>query len=311
MLLPLDYTTHALVRDDCQLRPLPDLRRDMAPSRDVLAAGGRMMVFDRGTLLDDESLELMHRRASLGLYRLRFSDLSMERATYEPRPGWQNGHTFGASRDGQRLLVSQSWVDTPHGRNTKRGDGRATVSLVGFSGTPARELFTIVGSTEHGADDLAIQWSPDSTQIAIAVLIPTGPRTMPPDTILILDASTGREVSRVTGACLAGSASWHPDGSQLLVRDLDERLWIHDLGTDTRRAIPALPGRRPDPSTRGPARLLGYANDHELLVATQRGRTMTVSAIDPDTGEGRGLVRWTGIDDTYPVLTPMPAGYWS
>jgi hypothetical protein len=87
-------------------------------------------------------------------------------------------------------------------------------------------------------------------------------------------------------------------------------LRIRDLGADTRHEIPALLDRRPDPSTRGPGHLLGFAADHDLLVATQRGRTMTISAMDPTSGDRRALTRWTGTDDMYPVLTAMPPGYW-
>ena len=58
----------------------------MEGSQDVLAAGGQTMYFERQTLLEDESLELTHRSASFGLYLLRFSDLTVDRADFVPRP---------------------------------------------------------------------------------------------------------------------------------------------------------------------------------------------------------------------------------
>lgn len=310
MLVRLVTTPHVLLRGEAQLRPVPDVGRIGQASRDVLAAGGRFMLFDWETLLEDESLEFMHRWTSRGVYRLGFADLTLERANYEPRPGWRNQHSLGGSPDGEHVVVAQSWVDIPAGRAPAYGDQRVTVSLAGFSDAPAQELFTLVGGPTIDSDDLPIQWSPDGTRIAIGVSVFTGPESLPDQSVRILDAATGQEVTRVGGVRLAGSVSWSPDQTRLLVKEFWGHLRIHDLNADTRHEIPALPGRRPDPSTRGPARLLGFADDHDLLVATQRARTMTISAMDPTSGDRRPLIRWTGTDDMYPVLTAMPPGYW-
>ena len=140
----------------------------------------------------------------------------MDRADYEPRPGWQNTHTFGGSPDGEHILVAQSWVETPPGQRTAFGDVRVTVSLVGFSGTPAQELFTLVGGVGTYTDNLEIQWSPDGTQIALGASAWMGLENPLNYSILVLDATTGQEVTRIEGAGLAGSASWSPDGTRLL-----------------------------------------------------------------------------------------------
>jgi hypothetical protein len=36
---------------------------------------------------------------------------------------------------------------------------------------------------------------------------------------------------------IAGSASWSPDGTRLLVRDMKSIVWIHDLSTDQNHPI--------------------------------------------------------------------------
>ena len=100
MLVPLLERRHALVRDASELRPMPDPHPFQTNSRAVLAAGGLAMFFEWEALLEDETIQLMHRSTSLGLYRLWFSDMAVERANYEPRPGWQNFHVLGGSPDG-------------------------------------------------------------------------------------------------------------------------------------------------------------------------------------------------------------------
>lgn len=310
MLAPLGRTPHLAQLSTAQLVPVTGPPTSTDRSRCVLAGGGTSMLFEWGEYSDDKSVEWLKRYVSRGIFRMNVTDSTVDRVTYEPRQDWTSSHHYASSPDGASIAITQSWTDTPPERAPDYGDARVTISLAGFGSAPAREIATIIGSTTEDGDDLPVQWSPDGTRFAVGVSFFRTISDPPTVTVLIFDAVTGAEIQRIDDAQLAGSMAWSPDQTRVLIYDLFLRRWEYHLDTGERHPIPALPGRRVDHAVRGPARLLGYANNHELLVTTQRGRTMTVSVMDPSTGTKRPRLRWTGLDDNYPVFTPMPAGFW-
>jgi hypothetical protein len=303
---------YAWVPGASQFQPLPGLDGTTVEASTTLNAGGTAALFTRATFHDphDESVPLTHRKRNLGVYRLTFATGVIDRVDFEPRLGWLNGLHSAGSSERLGVAILETWFDTPPERKATKDDARLTLSLSGVTGAPPRELLTLPGSTPQAADALVVEWSPDATKIAFGMISADVPPGTSPYVLIIVDAVSGREVSRIGGMTIAGSASWSPDGTRLLVRDMKSIVWIHDLSTDQNHPIPYLPGPRPDSAKKGVPRLLGFADNHRIMVAVQRGRTMTVSSADPDTGEGHALIRWTGGDYMYPVLASMPPGYW-
>jgi dipeptidyl aminopeptidase/acylaminoacyl peptidase len=132
----------------------------------------------------------------------------------------------------------------------------------------------------------SLQWSPDGTRIALAVTLFGSREDLPifRPTLLILDVATGREIFRFEGVHVVGSASWSPDGNRILVADSDDVVRILDLTTQELSPVPFLPGPRKEAWERGAQRTLGFAAADRLLVATQRGKTMTISTVATATG---------------------------
>lgn len=218
------------------------------------------------------------------------------------------------------MLIAQGWTQREPGDTSTPGQpppllsSRLTLSLAGFAGMPPREVCTVTGYASDDADDLAAQWSPDGSKIAVSTGLyhqaeregEVGARSR----LMILDARTGAQVGHLDDVRLAGSASWSPDSSRLLVSDPMRVLWTYDLDAERRVVLPVLQGARPGSWVNGSQRLLGFADDQRLLVAVQRRGTMTISAVHLRTGDTEGLIRWTGGLDMYPVLAQMPPGYW-
>jgi hypothetical protein len=153
------------------------------------------------------------------------------------------------------------------------------------------------------------QWSPDGTRVALSVALAEEPseRAFP---TLILDADTGRELSRIDQAFLDGSLSWDPDGSRLCVREMTNVTRIHDLTTGHRSAIALLPGHRPPSEGRGVRRMIGFADDDRVLLCSQTGKAMSVFAVHPDSDDPEPVLRWSSSPLMYPTLARMPAGFW-
>lgn len=313
--VPVLVSVHALphvwLRELAQVRPLPDFDRWLpANTKDVLGGGGRWLVLERITWSEDESIPYLERRVSLGVHRYSFATGALDRAGFDPLHGGFNRLHLAGSPDGTQVLIAQHWLAGAPDRPKTDEDARMTLSLAGFDGSPPRELLTMGGGATGNGDDQALQWSPDGTRIAASVSLDQGPGQRSRWVVLVLDASTGREVARHDGALLCGSVSWSPDSERLLVQDETETTWVLDTATGTREAIPFLPGRRPGVWVNGSLRPLGFADPDHLMVATQRGATMTLSAVHLTTSASRPLVRWAGSLDMYPRLATMPAGYW-
>lgn len=111
LVITVDDEAHAWDRAHGQVRPLPDLDRQVPPSaREVLAPGGRHVFFVREGWNPDETVPYLERRTALGIYRYTFATGEVQRATFEPPPGAMQSTRFGGSPDGTRLLVTQGWT---------------------------------------------------------------------------------------------------------------------------------------------------------------------------------------------------------
>ena len=278
----------------------------------MLAVGGRALVFAREIHDEDESIEFLHRRRCLGIYRYSFETGTIDRADYDlVHPRWESGLAFAGSPDGERVAIVEGWQPGAPGFENL-GAVRLTLLVTGFTPGTRRVLLELNAGGSGSADDVSLQWSPDGTRIALAVTLFGSREDLPifRPTLLILDVATGREIFRFEGVHVVGSASWSPDGNRILVADSDDVVRILDLTTQELSPVPFLPGPRKDVWERGAQRTLGFAAADRLLVATQRGKTMTISTVATATGAAEPLIRWTGAEFMYPVLAQMPAGYW-
>lgn len=317
LVVKVNSDPHAWDRQQGQIRSLPDVERRMPPSvRDRPVAGGRHLLMVREGWNPDETVDYNQRRTGLGIYRYCVATGALERAGFDPPPGPMHSTYFTASPDGEQMLTAQGWTHREPGHELAPGQpsprhlSRLTLWMVDFAGTPPRELLTVSGYAREDADDLAVQWSPDGTAIAVSLALYQGPEVPARSQLLILDAHTGQETSRIDGVGLAGSASWSPDCQHLLVIDDKRVLWICDLRTGQQHLVPTLPGNRPGSWVDSSKRALGILDDRRLLIAVLRQATMTISTLDRDTGETVPLVRWAGAPDMYPVLAQMPPTYW-
>jgi hypothetical protein len=181
--------------------------------------------------------------------------------------------------------------------------------LADFTGTPARELLTFSGRDKGGADDLSLQWSPDGTTIAFGARVSAGPSIIA--RVFLYNAVTGRQSAIIENATLIGSVAFSPDSARLLIADrASDTVEIHHLDTGRTEPVPLIPLPLPDTTDRSVPRLLGFADNTRLLIADQRGRTMTISTTDPAGTDVRPRLRWVGGLDMYPVLASMPEGFW-
>ena len=320
LLMPIDGPESpplAWRRNSSEFYPLPGLGRLPPTSRDVLASMGRQLVFEREALDDDESINYLHRHRSLGIYSFSFATGVIDRSSYEPRPGWQNRHSFAGSPDGDRVVVAQSWVapeemssEPSWSRGRAYGTARTTVSIGSFTGEPARELFTLRGGWADGRDDVALQWSPDGSAIAFCALRYDGLPKGFTKSLTILDAATGDEVLVIDHCGLVGSAPWSPDSTRLLVVDDSEMVWILEVSSGNRHPVPFLRGPRPDVSVSDSPRLLGFCDLDRVLVATQCGTLLTISRVEMITGATETMISCPTVSEALPVLAQMPSGYW-
>jgi hypothetical protein len=180
------------------------------------------------------------------------------------------------------------------------------LTLTGFGNTVPREVLRVRGSLITSADDLVVQWSPDGTSVAASFwYYPTsGPEGLAQ--VVLLDAESGAPLGAEDGF-LTGSLSFSADSRRLLM-STHESVLVHDLDGGGARPISFVPPL--EPPRPGVPRLLGFADDTRLIVAVQRGRTMTVGTTDVDGVDWRPTVRWTGEHDMYPVFAAMPTAFW-
>lgn len=312
LLVPIHAVGRLLRREERVLRPLPDLNRGPAISRDVLIAGGTALLFERAIWIDDAGLAYGDNRRTVGIRRLVFSTMRVDELNFQPDPGPMNAPFFTASPDGETVAILQGSVFPVAGRILTPSDQRITLLLAAFDGLPARIVLTVQGSVAGEADDHLLQWSPDGRWIALSLRPSSDPAVYAPPCLHIVEARTGTVVSRLPGWRLCGSASWSPSGGHLLVADGSFRPTVctFDLRTQALTTVVPVSGRPQSPTLAGARRPLGLADEQRVLVGTRRGTTMTLSAGDISGPDLEPLLRWTGELDMYPVLAQMPLGYW-
>ncbi len=309
---------HALTAGADRMRLLPARGQDGGSAREVLAEDGHVVFLEAMAWRDDPTLEYLDRRYSTGIFRLDLRNMATTRLPFEPRPGRMTRRWLGASRDGERLLIAESWSlpieiprdATPAEQSVLRYNaGRTTLTLVDVAREESHELDTFAGGIFSAADDLPIQWSPDGTRVAVGTwgsLVP-GKRVLPQ--IRLLDVVSGVLIGSVPDAQLIGSLSWSPDSSRFLIARSDQVL-AHDVATLADLLLPGFPDQRVEPPGHGAHRVLGFADDGRILSATERGKSMTVWLTDHGTGEVEQLCRCAGRSYQYPVVAPVPVSRW-
>lgn len=315
--------TRALVRRAGRIRPLPALGQTTGSARMVLGDAGRVVLFERIGWHTDETLPWDRRRFSEGIYRARLSDLSVQRAPYDP-PANSLGPVIGLSCDGRHALIGRTWsirhvpprsmAASPSERQEHweliQEMRRTTFTLVDFQAGTARELDTIPALAGGGlADDLPVQFSPDGTLVAVFVLVNPPRGEMAWSQTRLYRVDTGDLVETLDKVTLVGSRSWSSDGMRLLVGDWRRSL-ILDLTTGEMTQIPGLPIPRADPPGYGKHRLLGFTDRDDLFTATQRGKAMTLWRTSLSGEPLQALARWSGSEVICPTLGPTPPGYW-
>ena len=233
---------------------------------------------------------------------------------YEPAHSFINFPLADASAEGSRVAVLQT-ANTPSGpdRPVDYFQLVTQVWVVHGDGSPAKHLTTLWGASPFGeGDDYEVQWSPQGATFATSLAIWHGPATGFRTTVVLFDADRGQETGRLEGMSLAGSASWSPDGSRLLVTTQEcQRVCSVDVVSGQLHPVAALPAPRPLLERPGSPRIVGHADDDELLVLLRRGNTMTLHRTDGDGNDIGALMRWTGSEYTGPNVCRMPPGYWA
>ncbi len=279
--------------------------------------GGRAVLFERAISADDEGLSYADSRRSVGVCRLELATLQVDELNFRPDPGAGNAPEFAGAPDGEQVAVLQPWGIEPVGRGYWPSDGRVTLWIGAFDGSPARKILTLQGGMFRSSDDQPVQWSPDGRWLALSVSVSTDELTgrPGPSTVHLVDASTGAIVSRLNEWRLCGTASWTPNSRQLLVAQGHESgrdaISIFDLDTHELTTVVPVSGRPQNPTLAGARRPLGLADQQRVLVAVRRGTTMTLSVENLDDEKLRPLLRWDGELDMYPVVAQMPADYWT
>lgn len=293
---------HAWSRTDNRIYRLPALDTVQRPAADVLSPGGRTLIFEEWADVDDPSLDRKDRFQLQGLFRMDLATGAIDRANY---PG---GHgqsvQFAGSPDGHHLAVAGGWWDEPPGGPKALENLRSTLYVAGFENIPPRPLLTVNGGIYE------LRWSPDGSMIALRVSFVDGRYRK--YHLLILDAATGSELINLANVYLVGTALWSPDSARLLFCDFaDDSLSQLNVHTGRTHRVPFLAGPLPSHGRSSEPRLLGYADNQRLMFRQQRGKTITLSTVDIDTGTCEGLLRWTATPYMYPYLATMPDGYWN
>lgn len=309
----------ALARSRGELALLPPFGQDGGTAREVIAGNGQFVFLERVEKITDADVAPGEARRSLGVYRLRLSDMTLQRAALHTRLGPYGHRYIGATPDARRAVVSSSW-SVPYDLRSattaaeqaalKYGAARVTLTVSDFDDDSMRELETVDGSVGIDYDDLPIQCSPDGKLVAVSLLHQGAFGRPWGREVRLYDLTRAQLHATIEGAALAGSLSWSADSSTLLL-ERRGRVVVHDLHTGEDAEIAALPGQRPEPPGGGRHRVLGFADEQALYTATQRGKSMTIWRIDMGTGDAEPLCQCKGMEFQYPVLGHVPEGYWT
>lgn len=277
------------------LRPLPELKRATVQAREVLASSGEAFIAALEAEASDQALIAV------------VSFESGEVLTTPVALPVQVGHKLSCALSPRldQVVVAHSYA-LPRTEHEEVGYESARVDLVlatAVGPAPVTKLATFNGFLYEEADDVPVQWSPAQQQVACSVAVWRGTRTGFQPVLSIFDVVSSQVIATWDGLSLVGSASWRPDGNALLVREFPRSpVFIMDVKTGHRTLITGVSGTA-NVSSRGLPRPLGFADAARLLIATQRGQTMTLSALDSGSGQVEALVRFKGGVDMYPVVS--------
>ena len=305
----------ACLPEQRQLRALPDLQRGPAMARVRLCRGGSAVLFERAVSLDDPTSSYLKRRRSVSVCTRDLATGTVVRSGHGPPAGFADYPLADVTADGSRFALLQTANGAPAGgAPAAPGLLQTQVWVAGDDGSTARQLTTIWGSSPFGeGDDHQVQWAPYGASFAVSLSIWHGPGIGARSAVVLFDADTGQETARLEGMSLAGSASWSPDGTRLVVEtQAGHQISTVEVASGRLQAVSALPAPRPQLERPNQPRVLGYADDDQLLVVVRRGRTMTLHRTDANGEDAGALLRWTGRDeDMYPSICRMPPGYWA
>lgn len=277
-------------------------------SWNVLGHGGTSLAFEdfdpRPTPVDPWG-----EFASIGPHVLDLTDGRARGLQVPPLEGFPARIEFAVGPDG-RVAVADNVLWAPEGRTPTGRDGLLSVRIATPGTAQSREVFRRQAGLWAAPFDRPLQWSPDGSRIALSITDLSGDPMRPiPTQVLLLDAATGEVGRALEDVTIAGSASWTPDSSRLLVVDGEERVMLAD--TDTGALLhPSRPLQR-GPGGRRRWDVVGAAGNNHLLVFHQRGRTGRLAALDLTDGEEREIVSWRGDLDMYVTAAQMPEGYWT
>ena len=141
-----------------------------------------------------------------------------------------------------------------------------------------------------------ITWSPDASQIAYVVYVPTHGYT-----ISSLDLATGESTMQVRGIGVAGGVRWSPDGNRIAYQapmGLVSEIFVYELDSAV---------LRPEQVTQG----LGafdpeWTPDGERLIVSALTETQTyeIYELDPATGEVSQITNSSDIYKRLPRFSP-------
>ena len=300
-------TDYAYQREDRAFRPLPGVLSGQVHSWNVLSPGGTHLVFE-----DFEPrprpVDPWGEFPSTGPHVL---DLMTGAIHPLSAPGLEGRRTrleFGVAPDG-RVAVAENVMYAPEGRAVTSRDGVLAVSVSGPHASSAREIFRHQAGLLGNALDRPVQWSPDGSRLAVSITDLAGDPMRPiPSRVLLLEPTTGDVVQTLDDVNTAGSASWTPDGTRLLVTDRDGYYRLAD--TETGALAPtSLPGPRPLGRRRWD--VVGTAGNDALLIYRQSGSTGRLSSRRLTDGHEREIAAWRGEIDMYLTAAQMPDGYWT
>jgi hypothetical protein len=293
------YPTYAWSTTSAQLMPVPAKAR-VALSKYVLGGGGRTLFYVQAVPKETGGSS---RRWGVEVERITFETGRIDRADFTDAGPSHQVIDLGGSPEGDQFALIEALSPDP----ADPAKARAKIWLAGFGGSPPRELLTIPGIS--GGGDLPVQWCPDgSGLLAVSVwLPPASPREFGRAQILLFDTQSGSQLGHIKGT-LIGSASFSPDGSRLLVRN-DDGVLVQDLLTGESQPLDLLAS--PHHRKIRNACILGFASNTQLLIATHRGNSITLSAVNLDGSDQEPILSWNPGPDIYPIVASMPEDFWT
>jgi hypothetical protein len=282
-----------------ELRPLPDLRRASVQSRDVLTQSGEGLIF---------TAETPGRVDSLQVRLLVFATGEVTAATLELPCSVRSEISYTLSPSMDQMVVAHGYSMASSASSPSYESARVelVIGTVGGQNRASVPMGTFSGVLFGEADDVTVQWAPSRSWVACAIAVWRGGEVGFQPVVSIFDVASARAVQTWEALSLVGSASWNPDGTTLLVRDYPSgAVSILNVETGAKTRVPEVSGDASTTTRRG-LRPLGFADSDRLLIAKQRGSTMTLSALRWLHRSVEPIVRFSGGADMYPIIKSCP-----